>query len=156
MGAPFFKLLKHKDKFAWTPEADQALAQLKDFLSEPPILTAPRKKEQLLLYLAATTHVVITAIVVERQEDGHADPVQRPVYFVSEVLSESKARYQPVQKLLYAVLITSRKLQHYFQQYSISVVTDYPLGDILRNQDATGRISKWAVELGALNMNFNP
>jgi hypothetical protein len=86
--------------------------------------------------------VVSTAIVVERQEDGHAYPVQRPVYFVSEVLSESKARYQPVQKLLYAVLITSRKLRHYFHEYSISVVTDYPLGDILQNQDATGRISK--------------
>jgi ribonuclease HI len=155
-GLPFFKLLKHQEKFVWTPEADQALAMLKDFLSKPPVLTAPRKKEQLLLYLAATTHVVSTAIVVERQEDGHAYPVQRPIYFVSEVLSESKARYQPVQKLLYAVLITSRKLRHYFQQYSITVVTDYPLGDILQNQDASGRISKWAVELGALTIDFKP
>jgi hypothetical protein len=54
------------------------------------------------------------------------------------------------------VLFTSRKLRHYFQEYSISVVTDYPLGDILRNQDATGRISKWEVELGALNIDFKP
>jgi hypothetical protein len=135
-GLPF-KLLKHQEKFVWTPEADQALAQLKDFLSKPPVLTAPRKNEQLLLYLTATTHVVSTTIIVERQEDGHTYPVQRPVYFVSDVLSESKARYQPVQKLLYVVLITSRKLRHYFQEYSITVVTDYPLGDILRNQDAT-------------------
>jgi hypothetical protein len=132
------------------------LEQLKDFLSKPPILTAPRKKEQLLLYLAATTHVVSTAIIVKRQEDGHAYPVQRSVYFVSKVLSESKACYQPMQKLPYAVLITSRKLRHYFQQYSITIVTDYPLGDILRNQDATGRISKWAVELSALNIDFKP
>jgi hypothetical protein len=109
-GIPFFKLFKHQEKFVWTSEEDQALAQLKDFLSKPPILTAPQKGEQLLLYQAATAHVVSTAIVVERQEDGHAYPVQRPVYFVSEVLSESKARYQPVQKLLYALLITSRKL----------------------------------------------
>jgi hypothetical protein len=155
-GLPFFKLLKHQEKFVWTPEAYQALAQLKDFLSKPPILTAPQKGEQLLLSLAATTHVVSTAIVVERQEDGHSYPVQRPVYFVSKVLSESKAHYQPVQKLLYAVLITSRKLRHYFQEYSISVVTDCTLGDILRNQDATGRISKWAVELGALTIDFKP
>jgi hypothetical protein len=152
-GLPFFKLLKHQEKFVWTPEADQALALLKDFLSKPPVLMAPHKGEQLLLYLAATTHVVSTAIIVERQ-DGHAYPVQRPVYFVSEVLSESKARYQPVQKLLYAVLITSRKLRHYFQEYSISIVTDYLLGDILQNQDATRRISKWAVELGALTIDF--
>jgi hypothetical protein len=68
-GLPFFKLLKHEEKFVWTPESDQALAQLKDFLSKPPVLMAPRKKEQLLLYLAATTHEVSTAIVVERQED---------------------------------------------------------------------------------------
>jgi hypothetical protein len=54
------------------------------------------------------------------------------------------------------VLITSRKLRHYFQEYSISVVTDCPLGDILRNQDATGRISKWEVELSALNIDFKP
>jgi hypothetical protein len=52
------------------------------------------------------------------------------------------------------VLITSRKLRHYFQQYSISVITDYPLDDILHNQDATRRISKWAVELSALNIDF--
>jgi hypothetical protein len=44
-GPPFFKLLKHQEKFVWTLEADQALAQLKDFLSKPPVLTAPRKKE---------------------------------------------------------------------------------------------------------------
>jgi hypothetical protein len=41
-----------------------------------PVLTSPRKKEQLLLYLTATTHVVSTAIVIERQEEGHTYPVQ--------------------------------------------------------------------------------
>jgi hypothetical protein len=54
------------------------------------------------------------------------------------------------------VLITSQKLRHYFQEYSITVLSDYPLGDILRNQDATGRISKLAVELDALTIDFKP
>jgi hypothetical protein len=61
-----------------------------------------------------------------------------------------------VQKLLYAVLITLRKLRHYFPEYSITVVTDYPLSDILRNEDATERIFNWAVELGALTIDFKP
>ena len=47
-------------------------------------------KEEMLLYIAATTHVVSTTIVVERNEEGHAYGVQRPVYFIIEVLSESK------------------------------------------------------------------
>jgi hypothetical protein len=84
-GLLFFKLLKHQEKFVWTPEADQALAQLKDFLSKPPILTAPHKGEQLLLYLVATTHVVSTAIVIERQK--MATPIQ------SSAQSTSSARF---------------------------------------------------------------
>ena len=112
--------------------------------------------EGLLLYIAATTHIVSIAIVVERSEEGHAYGVQCPVYFISEVLSESKVWYPPIQKLLYAILITSRKLRYYFNEYKISVITYFPLGDILHNRDATGRISKWAVELGALELHFKP
>ena len=54
------------------------------------------------------------------------------------------------------MFITSRKLRHYFQDYSVTVVTKFPLGDILHNQDATGRISKWAVELRAFTIKFVP
>jgi hypothetical protein len=85
-------------------------------------------RKELLLYIAATTRVVSTAIVVEHPEEGHAYGVQRPVYFISEVLSESKVRYPSIQKLLYGILITSRKLRHYFDEYKISVITDFPLG----------------------------
>jgi hypothetical protein len=155
-GLPFFKLLKHQDKFQWTEEAKQALQDLKHHLQSLPILTASQPGENLLLCIAATTHVVSTAIMVERQEKTHAFYVQQPVYFISEVLSESKVRYPTIQKLLYGILITSMKLHHYFDAYNISVVTHFPLVNILHNRNATGCISKWAVELGSLTLDFKP
>jgi hypothetical protein len=94
---PFFKLLKLHDKFQWTEEANQALQDLKHHLQSPPILTAPQLGKNLLLFITATTHVVSTAIMVERHEEGHAFGVQRPVYIISEVLSESKVCYPTIQ-----------------------------------------------------------
>ena len=135
-------------------EADEAFQQLKQYLSMSPILTPPDKQEPLLLYIIATTMVVSTAIVVEWAKEGHTYKVQRPIYYISELLSDSKARYPHVQKFLYALLITSRKLHHYFDEHKVIVVSDFPLDDILRNRDATGCISKWTVELGALNIEF--
>ena len=79
--------------------------------------------EDLLLYISCTTHVVSTALVVERVEEGHTYPVQHPVYFISEVLRPSKMKYPQVQKLLYVVLLTARKLHHYFDDHKVIVVT---------------------------------
>ena len=117
-------------------------------------MTAPQPDETLLIYIAAPSRVISTAIVVEHEEAGHAYKVQRLVYFISEVLNESKTHYSQVQKLLYAILITLRKLCHYFEYYKIVVVTEFPLGDILRNKEANGRIIKWAVELGTNSIEF--
>jgi hypothetical protein len=65
-------------------------------------------------------------------------------------------RYLEVHKLLYAVLIASRKLRHYFQAHKISVVTSYPLKDVLHIPNATGNIAKWVVELAEFELDFLP
>jgi hypothetical protein len=109
-GLPLYRLLKKHEHFSWTAEAQDALDKLKASLTRAPILTPPQDGEPLQLYVAATTQVVSAVIVVERAEEGHALPVQRPVYYISEVLSDTKTRYPQVQKLLYAVVLARRKL----------------------------------------------
>jgi hypothetical protein len=102
--------MKKFDHFTWTPEAQEALDSLKNMLKNPPILTALTMEEPMLLYISATTQVVSSALVVEREEPGRFQKVQQPVYFVSEVLSDSKMRYSQMQKLVYAIFMTKRKL----------------------------------------------
>jgi ribonuclease HI len=76
------------------------------------------------------------------------------VYFISEVLSLSKKNYTELEKVLYAVLMASRKLRHYFHAYHIIVASSQPLKDIMRNIEATGRIEKWAAELNEFAIDY--
>ena len=67
-GLPFFKLLKKIDKFEWTEEANEAFKKLKAYLTSSPVLTPPNKDEDMMLYIAATSTVVSTTIVVETRQ----------------------------------------------------------------------------------------
>ena len=52
--------------------------------------------------------------------------------------------------------MATQKLLHYFTDHEVTVVTSYPLGDIVRNHDATGWISKWALELMGHDIRYIP
>jgi ribonuclease HI len=80
--------------------------------------------------------------------------VRKPVYFISTVLRDARERYTMQQKLLYTLLIASRKLRHYFQGHPIKVVTDRPLDTILRNPNVTGRVAEWVLELQPFEICF--
>jgi hypothetical protein len=128
---------KSDKKFEWPKEADAAFSQLKKVLSTPPVLVTPKEREPLLLYITATHQVVSTVLVVERSEEGKAQRVQRPVYFLSKVLSPSKHRYPHYQKLPYCVFTTAQELRQYFAVHPIIVVNEAPLSNILNNPEAT-------------------
>ena len=130
-----------------------------------PILVALEPGEPLYLYIAAAAEAVSMVLVVERtaqegQEPEDSGPavgvqtVQRPVYYVSEVLHEAKARYLETHTLLYVVLVASRKLRHYFQAHMVVVVTSFPLRAILHNSNTIGGWPLWAMELAEFQLDF--
>jgi len=152
--------LRWANPIEWTEEGEAAFNDLKKYLTSPSVLVALEQGEPLLLYITATDDVVSMVLVVEHLElppeggssarglpgdnlqagESFGDQVptswgvQRPVYFVCEVLWEALSRYPEVQKLLYVVLVVSKKLHLYFQAHKISVTMTFPLGSILCNR----------------------
>jgi hypothetical protein len=90
--------------------------------------------------------------VLEREIEGSLGQVS--VYFVSEALSGSKLFYSKLEKIAYAVIMSSRKLCHYFEAHKIMVVSNQPLYDVFNNREVSSRISKWASELSEFYIYF--
>jgi hypothetical protein len=135
---PFFEVLKSAKVFQWGPVQQRAFEELKQYLIDLTTLTPPTLGAPLLLYMTAS-HSAVSAALVQEKPEGQVKK-QAPIYFVSEVLSLSKKNYTELEKVLYAVLMASRKLRHYFQAYNIIVPSSQPLKDIMRNREATGRV----------------
>ena len=133
---PLYQLMKKTEKFTWTPQANEAFQELKRILSTAPILAA-LIEEPMMLYIAATNRVISAVMVVERPEKDRAQPIQRPVYYISEVLSASKQNYPHYQKMCYGVYMAAKRLKPYFQDHPIMVVSSAPLADIMGSRDAT-------------------
>ncbi|XP_074374125.1 uncharacterized protein LOC141714507 [Apium graveolens] len=106
--------------------------------------------ESLILYLEVSEYSISAVLV--REEDGQ----QSQVYYVSKRLHDAETRYTSMEKLVYALILASRKLRPYFQAHRIEVRTAYPLRQVLHKPESSGRMLKWAVELGQFDLEYVP
>ncbi|XP_027082589.1 uncharacterized protein [Coffea arabica] len=146
---PFFKVLKKADQFAWTEECQAAFDKLKQYLHHLPTLASPRPEEKLYLYLSAADEAVSAVLI---RDEG----TQVPVYYVSRALRGPETRYTQVEKLVLGLVHAARRLKPYFLAHPISLRTDQPLRQILVRPEASGRLTKWAVELGEYDLSYEP
>ncbi|XP_027171695.1 uncharacterized protein LOC113771297 [Coffea eugenioides] len=146
---PFFKVLKKADQFAWTEEYQAAFDKLKQHLHHLPTLVSLRPEEKLYLYLSAADEAVNAMLI---RNEG----TQVPVYYVSRALRGPETRYTQVEKLVLGLVHAARRLKPYFLAHSIFVRTDQPIRQILVRPEASGRLTKWAVELGEYDLSYEP
>ncbi|KAI0497174.1 hypothetical protein KFK09_020396 [Dendrobium nobile] len=102
------------------------------------------------MYMAVSSQAISSVLV--RIDDS----TQRPVYYISKVLSDVEMRYPLADKTALALVFSARKLRPYFQAYAIRVYTNLPLKNILQKPEASGRLIKWSVELGEFDIQFLP
>jgi hypothetical protein len=145
---PFFKILRKA--FMWSEECEEAFGKLKEYLTNPPLLSHPIEGEILYLYLAVSPSAVSSALV--REDSG----IQKPVYFTSKALHEAEERYPRIEKLAFALVISARRLRPYFQAHAIRVLTEYPMKKVLQKPDLLGRLVNWAMELRQFDIEFHP
>ena len=113
-------------------------------------MSSPEADEVLFAYIAVAPHVV--SLVLIRIDGG----IQRLIYYVSKSLHEAEVRYLPLEKVILAVVHATWKLPHYFQVYTIVVLTQLPLKSVLRSADYIERIAMWSIVLGAFDIKYMP
>ncbi|CAL9019626.1 unnamed protein product [Prunus brigantina] len=147
---PFFKALKkgHKDK--WDDECEVAFQNLKTYLTSLPLLSKPIPGEDLYIYLAVSDSAVSSALI--REELG----AQHPVFYTSKALLDAETRYPKMEKLIFSLVVSARKLRPYYQAHRIIVITEFPLRSILHSPDASQRLMKWAIELSQYDLLYRP
>ncbi|MBN8152325.1 hypothetical protein J0J37_22375, partial [Vibrio vulnificus] len=106
----------------------------------------PEEGEHLFMYLGVG-EATLSAVLLKKEAQ-----VDKPIYYVSKVLQDAESRYSHVDKVVLALIMTSRKLRPYFQAHSITILTDQPLRQILQKPEYSGRLTKWVVELGEFDI----
>jgi len=145
---PFFKILRNA--FTWSNECKEAFGKLKEYLMNPPLLSRPAKGEILYLYLVVSPSAVSSGLV--KKDLG----IQRPVYFKTKALYGVEERYPRIEKLTFALVVSTRRLRLYFQAHALRVLIKYPMKKVLQKPNLSGRLVNWAIELGQFDIEFHP
>lgn len=134
----FFSTPMENERFEWTNECEQAFTKFNVFLASLHILMHPITSSHSYLYLSVTGQALSLVLVYETNEMG------RHVYFVSKVFMGIEGRYHKIDRLMLAVVVTTRKLKPYFQEHQILVKTYYLVCLVLKKPYMPRRMVSWA------------
>jgi DNA modification methylase len=71
-----------------------------------------------------------------------------------EDLTGSKRYYSKMERICYTIIMSVRKIHHYFESHTIKVLINQPLNNIFGKRDSSSQIIKWAMELSEYVVDF--
>jgi len=142
------QLLRKGTKFIWDDRCEEIFKQLKEFLTSLAVIQKLRPDHPILVYLAVSEEAVSAALVQESEGE------ERPVYFVNRTLPSAEMRYQMIEKVALALVLTAKRMRPSFQNHSIIVRIDYPIFKILSKPDLARRMIGWSVELSEFDIRY--
>ena len=117
----------------WGPKCDKAFHAIKEYIASPLSLSQPVDGEELYQYLV-TLSSTVSVTLVRSDVDGR----QKPIYFMSKMLTDAEIRYTNFERIVLALRMAGKKLCLYFQAHTIVVLTSYPIRATLHKLDASG------------------
>jgi len=140
-GYPYFQCLKKNNHFVCFDECERAFIKLNEYLASPPVLGKPILGVPIQLYFLVKDRA-ISSVILKNQEK-----IQKPIYFMRKVLQRLETRYQATEKASMTVVFTARRLRHYFQSFTVIIMTYLPIRNVLQKPNIAGRMVRWVVEL---------
>ena len=119
-------------------------------MSSPSLLSLSKEGEDLFIYLVVSTTVVSAALIREENR------IQLPIYYVSQVFQGANARCPRMENIVFALIISSRKLHSYFQANPILLMIDQPIKKATNKLEAARRLVQWAIELSQFDIDYCP
>ena len=145
--------MKKGVSFIWDYACQQAFEEIKRYLTQPSVLTAPVSGKPFLIYVRAMNHS-LGALLAQNNDQGH----EQAIYYLSRTMIGAEHRYNPIEKEYLALVFAIQKMRHYLVGQTISVISRvHPLRLLMTKPSSlNGRLKKWAILLSQYEMRLQP
>ncbi|KAL0458507.1 UNVERIFIED_CONTAM: hypothetical protein Slati_0477900 [Sesamum latifolium] len=144
--------MKKNAPFQWDEGCQNAFESIKRHLLNPPVLGAPTPGKPLILYIAAQERS-IGALMAQENEEGKV----KALYYLSRTLIENELKYSPVEKVCLALFYAIKKLRHYFEAYSIRLISRAdPVKFVMSRPVFSGILAKWSIVFNQYEIEYVP
>eukprot|EP01018_Ginkgo_biloba_P033329 Gb_18650 [translate_table: standard] len=149
--APLNAMLKKDALIEWKPEAKMAFRDIKDAITQAPVLVSLNFDRDFYIYSFSSDHTV-AAVLTQRKESG-----EHPISFMSTQLKGVELKYSTLEKQAYALIKAVKKFRHYILHNKVhAIILDPSVKSMLGQNELGERRGKWMSKLQEFDIVLEP